>query len=384
MSLDDQLILEKKLTEQVYRQSVELFEQRRRMEKFLYEVSEPVAVINPDLNIIFTNKAIEQLLDKSQDELVGSFADDVIKLKKQDGSVVRVESYCRFDKPEEHPSHEGVILSSPTRDYYVNLKSSIIEDILGPKECVVTLTNITKDKELEIAQNDFISITSHELRTPLTIIRSYLWMLQNGKGGELNDKQKGYLDKASVGIERMLALINDSLDVSRIEQNKMELKIKEFPLSDLIKDISEDFELKAKEKNLNLNVSIDPPVVRVLGDESKVREIITNLLGNSFKFTDIGSINISCAPADGKMVRVSIKDTGKGISADDLPKLFKKFGRIEESYSSIPTVSGTGLGLYIVKSLVEKMNGTVGVTSQGPGTGSEFWFTLPLVTPPQM
>lgn len=377
--MDDQLLINKQLAEQVYKQSLEHLEQKRRIEAFLYGVSEAVFVLDPQGVITFCNKAFETLIEKPTDQIVGMPADDVISLQLKDGTDFKSAEYSKFNTANalEITQYDEVTFTCGQKTYYVNVRSSVVENILGPKESVVTLINVTKQTELERAQNDFIAVTSHELRTPLTIIRSYLWMLENGKGGDLNDRQLAYLKKAISGTDRMLNLINDSLNVSRIEQNKVQVDIKEVNIVSLLDDIAEDYTVKCKEKNLEFIYSKDPSIDKVFGDENKVREIILNLLGNSFKFTDMGSLTLKLEKLIEAYVRISVTDTGVGITPEDIPHLFKKFGRLENSYQNVPISSGTGLGLYIVKNLVDKMGGTVGVVSEGLGKGSTFWITLP-------
>ena len=138
-----------------------------------------------------------------------------------------------------------------------------------------------------------------------------------------------------------------------------------------------DFKIKAGEKNLELRVLVDEKCRIVFGDRVKLREIVTNLLGNSLKFTPSGWIEIKLSNNNGSFIKFEISDTGKGIDHNDLDRLFKKFGRIDNSYQTVAEAGGTGLGLYIVKNMVESMGGQVGAESEGVGKGSKFWFTLP-------
>ncbi|MEK7610956.1 MAG: ATP-binding protein [Patescibacteria group bacterium] len=257
-------------------------------------------------------------------------------------------------------------------------------------EAGIAIENVTlyaqakKDKEdLEIAyaklqdldkmKDDFISITSHELRTPMSSIKGYLWMLEN-KGDALSARQKGYLEKAKRGADRMINLINDMLSVSRIEQGRIELKIVSFDLKDVIKEVAESLKVKAAEKGLVLSAVAES--VFVEADPDKIREVIGNLTENAIKYTSTGTILVTVKKTS-RAAKVSVKDTGKGIAEADIPRLFKKFGRLESSFATVAETSGTGLGLYISKLLVEKQGGTIGVSSK-PGQGSTFWFSLPV------
>lgn len=230
-----------------------------------------------------------------------------------------------------------------------------------------------KLQELDKMKDEFVSITSHELRTPMSSIKGYIWMLEN-KGGTLSEKQHGYLEAAKRGADRMINLINDMLNVSRIEQGKIGLRTVGFDLKEIVAEVAEGLKLKAGEKGLALSVKAESVLAEA--DPDRVREVIGNLIENAIKYTGIGSIIVTVKKVQGK-AKVSVKDTGKGIAADDLPRLFQKFGRLERSFATVAETSGTGLGLYISKLLVEKMGGQIGVSSV-PARGSTFYFTLPL------
>ncbi len=231
-------------------------------------------------------------------------------------------------------------------------------------------------KVLDKMKDEFISITSHELRTPMTAIQGYLWMLSE-KGGELNEKQKRYLGKAQKGSERMVSLINDMLDVSRIEQERVELEIKPLELVPMIGGVMEELREQAQKKKLKLEfLSVREKIPKVKADADKVRRVLMNLLDNAIKFTNKGSVTID-AYQKGKFVQVNVTDTGRGIRKEDIPRLFKKFGRLETSFVTAAEAGGTGLGLYISRALVERMRGKISVQSE-VGKGSTFSFTLPL------
>lgn len=234
-------------------------------------------------------------------------------------------------------------------------------------------------KELDKLKDDFVSVASHELRTPMTAIRSYVWMALNRPDVPLTEKLKKYLDRTLISTERLINLVNDMLNISRIESGRIEILPKAFDIQELTKEVMAEVEQKAKEKNLNLQLqSLATP--KVFADPDKVHQVLLNLLGNAMKFTpDSGTIVVSFF-SDGKSVETSIKDSGVGISREDQQRLFKKFGRLDSSYVAAATSGGTGLGLYICKSLVEMMSGTVKGTSDGLGKGATFSFALPAAT----
>ena len=233
-----------------------------------------------------------------------------------------------------------------------------------------------KLKELDKMKDEFVSITSHELRTPMTAIQGYLWMLEK-KGGELNAKQARYLDRAQKGSARMLSLINDMLDVSRIEQERVELDVRPMDLAPTIGGVIEELKVRAEKKKLKLvSLAGKEKLPPVKADKDKVRRVLTNLLDNAVKFTEKGSVTVD-AYQKGQFVQVNITDTGRGIAKGDIPRLFRKFGRLESDFVTAAEAGGTGLGLYISRALVERMRGKISVESE-VGKGSTFSFTLPI------
>ncbi|HLD51208.1 hypothetical protein A3K34_01185 [candidate division WWE3 bacterium RIFOXYC1_FULL_40_10] len=233
---------------------------------------------------------------------------------------------------------------------------------------------------LDKTKDDFMSVASHELRTPMTIIKSYLWMLRNGKAGDLNPKQQEYLLKTANSTERMINLINDMLNISRIEQGRMKFTVKRIDICKTIDEAVDGFELKTKEKNIYLKIENTCKGVMVYTDEDKIKESIINLLGNALKFTKQGGITVS-TEEEGNFVKVKVTDTGAGLSTEDQQRLFKKFGRLDNSYQTVAESGGTGLGLFIVKTYIEKMGGEVGVYSAGTNKGSTFWITISKTRP---
>jgi signal transduction histidine kinase len=230
--------------------------------------------------------------------------------------------------------------------------------------------------DLDKLKDEFISITSHELRTPMTSIQGYLWMLAE-KGGPLNKKQKGYLQRAQKSTERMINLINDMLSISRIERGKIKFKLQEADLVAIVKNVAEGFKVRVEKKDLGLRlIFAEEKLPPIKADPDKVRQVLTNLIDNAIKYTREGEITVKTY-RKGKFLHVAIKDTGKGIGKEDIPRLFKKFGRLETSFVTAAEAGGTGLGLYITKALVERMRGKISVHSE-LGQGSTFSFSLPI------
>jgi signal transduction histidine kinase len=185
-----------------------------------------------------------------------------------------------------------------------------------------------------------------------------------------------YLQKALEGTQRMIALINDMLDISRFEQKKVTFDLRQINICEAVSDSITSFEVQAKEKGISIVFDNKCTDLFVDADEIKLRDIMTNLIGNAIKFTKEGEIRVGVE--DGQdFVKIWVKDSGSGIDPVDLDRLFHKFARIDNSYTIASDAGGTGLGLYIVKLYIEGMGGKTGAWSEGLTKGSTFWCTLP-------
>ncbi len=233
-----------------------------------------------------------------------------------------------------------------------------------------------KLKTLDKLKDEFVSLASHELRTPMTAIKSYLWMTLDGRGGALTEKQKYYLGRAYSSVDRLTKLVNDMLNISRIESGRVTVDLHVTDLLKLTREVVDELAPSAKEQGVSLVIEQGEGLPQVSADNDKIKEVLFNLLGNSLKFTPKdGNITISFTQAEG-MITTKIKDTGIGIEPDDLPKLFQKFDMIESSYAINKNAVGTGLGLYICRIIVELHKGKIWVASEGRDKGTEFNFSL--------
>lgn len=241
-----------------------------------------------------------------------------------------------------------------------------------------------KLKQLDRLKDEFVSLASHELRTPMTIIKSYLWMVMNKKSNLSPEKEKSYLDRAYESTQRLINLVNNMLNVSRIESGRLKLEMKELDLIVHAQRIISELVPRAKQLNLSLNLVMPTtPVKNIFADPDKIEQILINLIGNSFKFTPPGGkINVSITPRQSDIL-VAIADNGKGMDSIQMSALFQRFATMGGNYLTKENIQGSGLGLYISKSLVELHGGKITARSEGPGKGSTFSFTLPYTQPKQ-
>jgi signal transduction histidine kinase len=268
-----------------------------------------------------------------------------------------------------------------------------IEDITARKEIESGLKKANEElKELAIelkhttrVKSEFLANMSHELRTPLNAVIGFSEVLEDGLYGNLNDRQKTYAHYIYNAGKHLLRLINDILDLSKVEAGKMELDVSRFPIRAVLDSSVVMLKEKAMKHGIALGVAVEPEAdIHVEADERKIKQVVLNLLSNAVKFTpDGGRVTVRARMAavengseQRRMLEVCIEDTGIGIKEEDLPKLFGEFTQLHQSVLT-KEYEGTGLGLALTKRLVELHGGSIRVESEY-GKGSRFYFTLPV------
>lgn len=234
-----------------------------------------------------------------------------------------------------------------------------------------------KNKKLERydkVKSDFVSNVSHELRTPLTPIREAVSLVLDETTGKINQNQKKFLSIAKKNIDRLSLLINDLLDISRVEAGRIELDKEPIDMKSIIKDVLETFKQEATQKGIASNAKCPPDICQVYADRDKIIQVLSNLISNAIKFTEKGQISVN-SENKGSYIQISVTDTGKGIPIGELETIFDKFKQIKRKAG--PGAIGTGLGLAISKGIVEAHGGKIWAESKGEGKGSTFIFTLP-------
>lgn len=239
----------------------------------------------------------------------------------------------------------------------------------------------TANKELgriNQAKSDFISMASHQLKTPLSIIKGYVSMTLEGSFGNLSKKITDQLQKVYISNERLIALVDDLLNLSRVEEGRMKYDFSKECIADIVQQIVDEVQMPAQRKKLQLIWKRPTEKLYARVDLNKMRNVIFNLVDNAIKYTATGSITITVYKHD-IFLRVAVSDTGRGISSQQIKKLFTKFTRVLEGSGGL-TTSGFGLGLYVAKFIVEEHKGHVWAESAGLGKGSTFILELPLIS----
>ncbi|MDD1743791.1 MAG: ATP-binding protein [Methanomassiliicoccales archaeon] len=246
-----------------------------------------------------------------------------------------------------------------------------LEELVEQRTGELQTANI-KLQELDRLKSMFIASMSHELRTPLNSIIGFTGILLQGLAGEMNEEQRRQLAIVKGSANHLLSLINDVIDISKIEAGKMEVSIAPFDLSALVREVAATFSQAAQTKGLRIAVS-GPDSLEAESDDRRVRQVLVNLVANAIKFTDRGSVEIALRMRDGG-AEVSVRDTGIGIRQEDLSRLFGAFSQV---ITEGRPREGSGLGLYLSKKIADLLGGQIGADSKF-GVGSVFNFTLPL------
>ena len=354
-----------------------------RSQAILEAVADGVLVTDARRQITLFNASAEHILGLRRSDVLGHSLDHFIGLFGKAGQswVQTIHAWSEdplayqpgdyFEEQLELDNRRVVsVRLSPVR---------LRNDFLGT---VSIFRDITHEVEVDRLKSEFVATVSHELRTPMTSIKGYVDVLLMGAAGMLTQQQQHFLQIVKVNTERLSILVNDLLDVSRIEAGKVTLSLQPLDLETIVDDVIGTISRRMKDEERPMQIEKDIPkdIPFVVGDPDRVRQILDNLVENAYQYTLVnGKILVRAWQVNG-MVQVDVKDTGIGITAEEGDRIFERFYRGEDPL--VLATSGTGLGLAIVQTLVEMHNGRLWFESKGvPGEGSTFSFTLPVHTP---
>jgi PAS domain S-box-containing protein len=348
-------------------------------------ISDILFIQDKDFNIIKVNHACLEALKLTKDQVVGKKCYEVLHHTNHPWpncpfDQTRIDQKVHVEEVDD-PTLGATLLvtTSPIfkedRSFFGSIH--IAKDISVIKKYQHELEKKNKDLEqLDQLKSDFISIVSHELRTPLAITKEGISLVLDEVTGKINPKQKKILKLSKDSMDRLARLINDLLDISKIESGRVQLLRKSADLVKLVEKVLGNFTLKAREKKLKLTLNTQASEIVLNIDEDRIIQVFVNLIGNALKFTETGSIEVSLDDK-GDEVKCVVADTGRGIAKADLPKVFDKFMQFGRTAGG--GEKGTGLGLSIAKGLVELHNGKMWVESE-LGKGTRFCLIVPRKT----
>lgn len=355
----------------LYEQSTigELMAEKNRTLTIVKNISDPLIVLDQNFRILLINAAGEVIFNIEEAHVLNRHFLEAVKNGELFDHIASV-----FD-PGDESKQKVIPIHSRDSEYYFNvIAKAVKESDSAVNSIVVLFQNITQIKQLEKIKTDFIATVSHEFKTPLTSMMMGVSLLMEEKIGSLNPKQLSTVQTIQEDGETLINLVNDLLEIAKIESGKSIFKKRNCSIREIITDSMNKFTEQAGNQQVRLHFDENGDLPGVKADPDKILWVFNNLIGNALKYTGAGDeINITATVKYGKMC-VAVKDTGKGIPAEYLDKLFEKFVQIK-GYDL--EVRGTGLGLAIVKEIVEAHGGEIWCESE-IDIGSTFTFTLPL------
>lgn len=345
----------------------------RKFEQAVEGATDGVVITNVQGKITYVNKAWERLNGYTIDEVTGKNPSILNKGKTPKAVYKEMWKHLAAQKP--FITDQIVNTTKDGRDISIRLSVFPIIEKNETLFYVGLQEDITRRKEVDQMKTEFISIASHQLNTPLSAMKWFLDLLEQGKAGELSEKQKEFLRNITESNQRMIALVRSLLNVSRIESGRIIVDPVPTQILEYLEQTLGELKPQMAVKNQKLKLELDEklPIIRI--DRRMMRHVFLNLLSNASKYSPNGSTISISVRKNKEYLEFSVKDHGYGIPKDDQQKLFSKFFRASNVLKL--EADGSGLGLYLVKIIVESSGGSIGVKSQ-VNKGTEFWFTLPI------
>ena len=374
-------------------------EARRYAESIIDTVREPLIALDQDLRVVSVSRSFYEVFKVKPEETVGQLIYD---LGNKQWDIPKLRELLETILPQkttfDNYEVEHDFASIGRRTMLLNARQ--IQRVWGKERIILlAIEDVTERREIENGlekaheelkelatelkrtaqvKSEFLANMSHELRTPLNSINGFSEVLYDETFGPLNEKQKKYVNNVLTSGKHLLLLINQILDMAKVEAGKMKLALSSLPMKSLLNEISRLVEDMVSKKKIEMLLEITEDLPNIEADELKVKEIIYNLVSNAVKFTpEGGKIGMRAKKSDPE-IEIVVWDTGVGIAPENMEKIFEGFFRVDTPYSRV--TEGTGLGLPLSKKLVELHGGKLSVESEGLNKGTSVRFTLPIVS----
>lgn len=347
--------------------------QINKFNEILSSIIDGIIALDFNKNVIFINKSTEEITGYAQKEIQGKPIDQIIHLFSDTDEILS-RTYCQGSF-----NQSAKLIGKNGKQTKVNIMTAQITDTAGTNlNCILILHDLSKEEELEQMKLDFVSMASHELKTPLTSIVGYLSVFLDESRGKVPEESLGLVQKAFVAAQQLQTLIQNLLNVNKIEREQLSVSPQPLDYLPVLTKAVEDLRSQANQKNIVLELIPPQNLPKVIGDPIRLGEVITNLVANAINYTNAGGkvqVFTETSPVE---VQTTVSDTGIGIPKEAIGHLFNKFYRVTNQAQQ-SSGKGTGLGLYISRSIIEKLHGKIWVESE-EGKGSRFSFTLPAAT----
>ena len=332
-----------------------------------------IQLFSPDGILLDVNPSWRRVLERPDDDITQLSVFSVVHPRDHDGFRKTVADVLKGQSPRKI----GItMVSQSNREIIAEGSVDLIGGHQGSKVLRCILHDITKRRKYDELKDEFVGTISHELRTPLTVVREGMAQIRDGLLGGVTPAQREVLDMVLQSIDRLGRIINDLLDVSKLESGQVHLKRTLCNMTGIAREILANFEGLASQKGIELRLEAASDVIEVYLDRDKFIQVLTNLVGNAIKFTSVGYVRISLRELEG-FAECKVSDTGRGISGEDLSRVFEKFRQFGRAVG--PGIGGTGLGLSICKKLIELHHGKISIDSY-PLKGTSVTVLLPKYT----
>ncbi len=354
---------------QQYEQSTlgNLLAEKNKSLAIVKSISDPLIVLDPDFRVILMNNAFERIFSVSEEGLINKHFLEGIR----NGEIF--DFISNTFKSGSETQQKIFLIRAGNADYYFNIIVTIVKDNNANLSGMIAIfQNVTQLKELEKIRTDFIATISHEFKTPLTSIMMGTDVLIDEGLGQLNNDQKQFIQAIREDSDRLAKLVNDLLELTRIESGKAMFKLKEYNISDIVECSMKPFYQLAEQQDKTLYFNCDDNLPRIIADFEKITWVLNNLISNALKYTNAGDEISVTAMKKENLIYVTVKDTGTGIPQEYTDKIFEKFVQVKDGDFE---VRGTGLGLAVVREIIEAHRGRIWCESK-LDVGSSFTFTL--------
>lgn len=360
----------------------------------IQSIADGVIVTDTEGKITLMNSAAANMTGWTVEDAINLSVEQVFKVSKEKGEEIPKEEYP-FTAVLTHKAFFNQVLQLSSRNGRSRIISLVISPVVTPTGevfgAVAVLRDISEQRAAEQQRAEFVSTASHEMRTPVAAIEGYLALALNDKVSTIDSRARSYLEKAHASTKHLGQLFQDLLTSAKAEDGRLSNHPVVVEMGAFLEQLTEDLKFSAAKKGLNsefivgssnsidatnreaTSIKVVRPLYYVHVDPDRIREVITNLFDNAVKYTQQGKISIGLTGND-EVVQIFVRDTGPGIPPEDVPHLFQKFYRVDNSATR--TIGGTGLGLFICRKIVELYQGRIWVVSE-LGKGSTFYINLP-------